>query len=276
MLLRLLVVTVLAAIGFAAYVVISNHRMLDRRYPVARIAVMAASGAEAVQRGKRLADVTGCTDCHGADLRGKLFIDAGWLRARIYASNLTLKAQRYTDEEIARIVRMGVRPDGTGVKVMPSMGYVRITAGETADLLAFIRSLPAGGEEQPEHWIGPLDHWELWRGTLKPSIAYVDGERAKSPPDAGPQHSMARRLAGIVCAECHGGDLRGNGWDSGAPSLAVAKSYSREEFGTLLRTGVGRGGRKLGLMSKVARDRLHRLSDEQVDALYAYLHAVGT
>jgi len=276
MLLRLSIATVLAALAFCAFVYVSNIRMLDRRYPVARITIAAASDAEAPRRGKKLADVTGCTDCHGPDLRGKLFIDAGWLRARIYTSNLTLKAQRYSDEDLARIVRSGVRPDGRGVTAMPSMGYVRLADREMADIIAFVRSLPVGGAEQPEHHIGPLDHWELWRGTLKPAIAYVADESAKKPPEAtAPEHAAARQLAGVVCAECHGGDLKGNGWDSGAPDLVVAKSYSLEDFKTLLRTGAASGGRKLGLMRKVARDRLHRLSDEEIAGIFAYLTAQG-
>lgn len=274
MFLRPALAIVLAALGFCAFVYISNARMLAQRHDVARVAITAATDGEAPARGKRLADLTGCTDCHGADLRGKLFIDEGWLHSRIYSSNLTLKARRHTDEDLARIVRLGVRPDGKGTIVMPSMGYVRLTDAEMADILAFIRSLPPGGVEHPDHYTGPLDQWALWRGELKPTIAYVEAERAKSPPEAGPEHAPARRLAGIVCAECHGGDLKGNGWDSGAPSLAVAKSYSRAELTTLLRAGVAVGGRKLGLMTRVAKDRLHKLSDEEIAGLHAYLGAI--
>ena len=58
-------------------------------------------------------------------------------------------------------MRQGVRPDGRGVVAMPAMGFVRLTDFEMADILAFVRSLPAGGADQPEHYIGPLDQWEL-------------------------------------------------------------------------------------------------------------------
>jgi hypothetical protein len=98
------------------------------------------------------------------DLRGGVFADDGWLHGRYYAANLTPKAQACSDADLARIIRLGVRPDGRGVVVMPSFAYVRLTDAETADLIAFIRSMPVGGADPPSHAIGPLDQWALWRG----------------------------------------------------------------------------------------------------------------
>lgn len=273
MILRGVLLLLVATLAFCSYVYYANVRLLDHRYPVVASAVPSAVGADAVERGKRLAAVTGCTDCHAEDLRGKLFIDEGWLHGRIYSANLTLKAKHYSDEDFSRLVRLGVRPDGRGVNVMPSMGFVRLTDEEMADIVAFVRSLPAGGAEQPDHFIGPLDHWALWRGQLKPAIAYLERERAKQLPEAGAEHAAARHLVGIVCVECHSGDLKGNGWDSGAPDLAVARAYSLDAFRKLLRTGTAVGDRQLGLMSTVARDRLHHLSDEQIAGIHAYLLA---
>ena len=89
---RILAFALVGAIGFATYIYQSNRRLLDQRYPIMGESVRAASGTDAVRRGKRLADLTGCTDCHGSDLRGRLFEDEGRLHGRYYASNLTLKA----------------------------------------------------------------------------------------------------------------------------------------------------------------------------------------
>src|SRR5512141_260119 len=151
---RIVVAALVGLVGSAMYVHESNRRLLDQRYPVVGDSVRAASGTDAVRRGKRLADLTGCTDCHGPDLRGHLFADEGWLHGRYYASNITLKAKAYSDEDLARIVRRGVRPDGRGVIAMPAMGFVRLTDSEMADVLAFVRSLPSGGADQPGHYIG--------------------------------------------------------------------------------------------------------------------------
>lgn len=270
----LLIAMAVAAVGFCASVYVANKRLLDRRYPVAPVTVPVATGSDAVQRGQWLSTLTGCSDCHGKDLRGSLFADEGWLHGRYYASNLTRKARTYADEDLARIVRDGVRPDGRGVAAMPAMGFVRLTDNEMADIIAFIRSMPVGGVDQPSHYIGPLDHWELWRGRImKPAVDYVAAERGKDPADVGPEHDASRHLARIVCAECHGGDFKGNGWDTGAPDLAVIRSYGLPEFMRLLRTGIGADGKEHGLMTMVAKSRFSHLTDQEIAGLYAYLVA---
>ena len=254
-----------------AVIYLSNLRLLHRTYPVAPITLAADPAPDAAERGKRLADITGCTDCHGANLRGKTFIDEGWWRGRYYSSNLTLKAREYSDEELARIVREGVRPDGMGVVAMPAFGFSRLTDAEMSAIIAFIRSMPVGGSVQPDHHTGPLDQWDLWIGKLKPAISYVASERKKAPPDLGPAHEYGRHLVAIACTECHGGDLTGNGWDSGAPDLAVVAAYSRELLVGLLSTGIGADGQQHGLMSQVSRDRLHHLTDRDISAIHEYL-----
>ena len=254
-----------------AVIYLSNLRLLHRTYPVVPITLAADLAPHAAERGKRLADITGCTDCHGANLRGKTFIDEGWWRGRYYSSNLTLKAREYSDAELARIVREGVRPDGMGVVAMPAFGFSRLTDAEMAAIIAFIRSMPPGGSVQPDHHTGPLDQWDLWIGKLKPAISYVASERKKAPPDLGPAHEYGRHLVAIACTECHGGDLTGNGWDSGAPDLAVIAAYSRELLVGLLSTGIGADGQQHGLMSQVSRDRLHHLTDGDISAIHEYL-----
>jgi mono/diheme cytochrome c family protein len=264
---------VAALAGVALDIWVSNLLLLDHRFAVVPVAAPSLSGAS-VDRGRHLADITGCTDCHRDDLRGYAFDDEGWWHGRYYAANLTLKARDYSDADLARILRFGVRPDGRGVMAMPSFGFVRLRDEELRDIIAFIRQFPAGGAEQPAHHIGPLDQWALWRGSgPKPAIAYVALERSREPPDAGAEHEAGRYLAGIVCAECHGGDLTGNGWDSGAPDMIVVRAYSLEALTRLLRTGTKLNGSTGGLMSEVAQNRLRKLTDDEIARIHGYLLA---
>ena len=270
---RTLLGLVALGLAFCAYVYGSNQRLLARTYTVAPVSLVATSGPEAIERGKALADITGCSDCHRPDLQGGLFGEDDWLHGRYFASNLTHKAREYSDADLARIVRDGVRPDGRGVVAMPSMGFVRLTDAQMADIIAFVRSRPVGGIDQPQHFIGPLDQLALWRGQFKPTVGYVASERMKNPPDAGVEHEAGRGVVAIVCVECHAGDLKGHGWDGDAPDLRVVLAYDASTFTRLLRTGVGADGKEHGLMSQIARDRLHKLSDDQIGAVFAYLTA---
>jgi mono/diheme cytochrome c family protein len=267
--------SVVASLAFSMYVYFATTRMFDQRYSVVAAAIPPSAGPEAIARGKALADRTGCTDCHKADLRGGLFHDGGPLEGRYYASNLTRKAQVYSDEDLARIVRAGVRPDGRGVNSMPSSAFVDLTDQEMADVIAFVRSMPAGGDDAPEHYIGPVDRWKFWTGApeFEPAVSYVEKERRKQPADAGPQHAFARHQASIICRECHGGDLKGGEGDAPAPDLVVATAYTLPAFTKLLRTGIGVDGKEHGLMTSVATGRLYHLNDTEIAGIHAYLLA---
>ncbi len=79
-----------------------------------------------------------------------------------------------------------------------------------------------------------------------------------------------RYLATVACGECHGLDQAGHP-EQGIPDLAVAKAYSREEFSTLMRTGVAKGGRKIkAMMANVAKDRFSAFTGDEVAALKAF------
>lgn len=98
--------------------------------------------------------VAHCTDCHSiADGRPDLENNLGggghvwsgpW--GQSVASNITSHADGlagYSDDEIARMVREGVRPDGS--RMMPPMGYgyyAGITDEDMAAIIAFLRTLP--------------------------------------------------------------------------------------------------------------------------------------
>jgi mono/diheme cytochrome c family protein len=112
-------------------------------------------------------------------------------------------------------------------------------------------------------------------GELEPAPVLVAKARIKRPPDAG-EHPSGRHTALIGCSECHGPDLGGLPGPFGAPGtpdLAIAAAYDVAAFRRLMRTGVARGDRQLGLMSAVARSRFSQLTDDEVDELHAYLKA---
>ena len=49
--------------------------------------------------------------------------------------------------------------------------------------------------------------------------------------------------------------------------------YSRAQLFALMRVGSGASGRRLAVMSPLAKQRFHDLRDWEIEALYAYLTA---
>ena len=108
-------------------------------------------------------------------------------------------------------------------------------------------------------------------GELKPASVFAQERKAVTPVDLGPEYAFGRYITMVTCAECHGPQLKGH---SGfTPDLVVASGYTRSDFERLMTEGVPTGGRKLGLMGEVARERFVHFTPHERDAIYAYLKA---
>jgi len=248
--------------------------IIARNYSATAETVRAATSPQQIAAGKRLASVFGCPDCHGPGLQGEIFIDEANV-ARVHAPNLTLAAKQYSDAQLAQSIRQGVRPDGRALFAMPSEMYVHLRDDELAAVLGYLRSLPVGGAVTPPIEWRVLGRAALFAAEFEPAPVLVARARINQPPDAG-EHARGRHTALIACSECHGpsfGGLPGPFGSPGTPDLAIAAAYDIDAFRRLMRTGIARGDRELGLMSAVARNRFTQLTDDEVDEMHAYLKA---
>ena len=222
----------------------------------------------------RLLRVLRCADCHGGSLRGGVLFDDPKI-ARLYAPNLTLLAAEANDQQLARAIRQGVGIDGRALLAMPSATFSRLKDDEGATLIAGIRALPRAGTAMPSRTVGPLGRIGLVTGKFQTQPDLVPEYARKMPLDTGTEFSVGRHMAASNCAECHGSDLTGGEPipDIKAPDLIIAGAYDLPAFGKLMRTGVPPGGRKLKLMSSIARDDFSQMTNAEIQSLYLYLQA---
>lgn len=259
----------LLAAGAWVFLWLASERTVEETFDRPATKLVAAAGPEAVSRGAWLARTRGCTDCHGAGMQGRRFHDDPPL-VTLWAPNVTRIAATYTDADLDRAIRHGVSRGGRGLFVMPSSTFSRLTDGETADLIAWLRTLPQAGSELPRTRLGGLGRLGVALGKFRSEPRLL--ATARLPSDLGAEHAWARHFVSSACSECHGPALEGS-VDTGAPDLNVAGGYSSADFARLLRTGTASGGRRLGLMSEIAPDRYSGLSDSQIAAIHAYLRA---
>ena len=258
---------------------VTSSYILREKHPVAPETVQAAVGPEAIAKGRRLGRLYGCQGCHGEDLRGQAY-NSDRRRARHYAPNLTRIAPRYTDAELAQAIRQGVRPTTRqALWGMPSASFATLSDTELAQVMAFVRSQPAGGAREPSDTPGLRGRLAILRGRTGDLVRgersapdLIAAARAQPPADLGFLYAQGRHLAATVCSECHGSDLRGDRREGGS-DLVVVRSYDLARFQRLLRTGAAPDGRDLGEMSEVARKDLHVFTDAEIAALYGYLRA---
>lgn len=231
----------------------------------------ATASAGSVERGRRLAKLNGCHDCHGDRLEGRLFHDEMPI-LRAWGPNLTRIAAAQSDAQLDRAIRHGVAGDGRRLWVMPSAAFAQLTDPEAADLIAYVRSFPVAGEDQPRIQVGHVGRVGVLLGKFRSEPQVLAQAGPPVLPDFGPQHAEGRRLA-RVCVECHGADLKGIAFLK-TPDLTMAASYDEADFQRLLHEGVAAGGRKLdGLMGGVAQSRFSALTDAEIAQLHAYLKA---
>ena len=264
----------LGTVGIVAGVAIygvSEYR-LHQTFDIVAAPITVPADSAALAAGRHIFETRGCEGCHGPGLSGKVFFDDPWI-ARLVAPNVPNAIRGYSDPELARLLRHGVRPSGQGVAVMPSSMFYHLDDQDLGALIAYLRTVPEpAGHPLPSNSMRLLARVGLTMGQYKvePRNITHDAPRPSKGPDAA---SLGRYIAMSSCTECHGERLQGD--PQGAPALMIVGGYTPSEFTKLMREGVPKDGKEREMMSPVARSRFSHFTDEEVNALYAFLAGKG-
>ncbi|MEN3973057.1 cytochrome c [Sphingomicrobium sp. XHP0235] len=231
----------------------------------------APDDAARLAHGRRVADVVGCTSCHGVDLQGGSYADDPE-EGFIFAPNLTRTMPTLTDVEFTRLIREGIHPRRERLFYMPAKTLQRIAKSDLDALIFYLRSLEQEGREWPLPTGGETTDQLMDLGILDTSSSAVAEFSEKLPSYLGPSFELGRYVAGVTCAECHGPDLLSGG--TYAPSFSKL-NYSTAELERLLVEGVTRHGESHGLMALVVSRNLSALTPEERAAVIDYVRALG-
>jgi mono/diheme cytochrome c family protein len=257
------------------------QRRLDRTWDVRTPAVSVSNDAAAVERGRRLVRVLApCGDCHGEDLGGKVMVDE-FAMGRLYAANLTRGrggiGATYTDEDWTRALIHGVRQDGRSVVFMPSHEF-HFTKADTADIIAYMRSLPPVDRDRPATRIGPMAAVLSYVGMPLLPAELIDHEHVTFAPEVIPSTptDLGKQLVDKGgCNGCHNADFSGGaGPPPGASNITPVGigSWSDDEFIRAVRTHVRPNGSKIDDAMPLAYGQM---TDEELKAIRAFLRTVA-
>jgi mono/diheme cytochrome c family protein len=305
-------IVVLAVAGLSAYVAQTWDRTYDAPLPEVRI----SSDPAVLARGEYLIyGPAHCVECHGGSLdaleklsegvhvplSGGLRLPLGPLGA-VYSRNLTPDMEtgigRYSDGQIARMMRWAVRPDGRAT-VNPMMPFGEMAEDDLVAVISFLRAQP------PVRRVVPANEWTLMGKVVKSFISIAKPRRSINPPQTAPPQAMTKErgeyLARYVgnCAGCHtprdpntfaetGPDFSGGfelepvslpGADPAVwfrtPNLtpkagsALMKFPDRETFIARFQKG---GRHHAG--SPMPWEAFARMTTEDIGAVYEYLHSL--
>lgn len=270
-------------VGLAVIVVIAvtviyvgGEFALNKTYAFTLEEITAPQGPEAVAAGEHILQTRACESCHGEGVTGELMFEAPFI-GRVVAPNLTQVLPSYSDAQVATLLRQGVRPDGTGVIIMPSSVYYFLADEDIGNLIAYLRSLEPVENELPDTRIEIMARLFFMLGEFKAEPDLIPDEPRTEKPAEGPTAEFGAYIAQGLCAACHGQDLHGGSMDDGeAPDLQVmVLAYSPEAFHALLREGIrqGAGGGEddEGTMKEMSEDAFRHFNDDEIAAIHAYL-----
>jgi cytochrome c553 len=255
------------ALGLSIVYGVSEWKL--RRTHDVPLSPVRAPAAPDPDRGEHMARVVGCwAGCHGA--RGEGGADTIDGIHRNTAPTLSAVVPLYSDEELARLVRYGVKRNGQSAAGMNAGVLWPLGDQDLADIFAHLRRQPALPPVPRRHELTIRGRVALVTGEWKLAADQVDplAPRWGELPLATP-FERGRYLASIVCSECHGADFNGNPLEGG-PSLAIVGAYRPEDFRRLLRTGRPVADREIPKMSWMPDVGF---TDTEIDDLYRFLRA---
>ena len=249
-------------------------------------------------RGTYLMDsIVACGNCHVQRDKGKPLPDKGLSGGMVfdekpfkaYASNITPDAEtgigKWTDEQLGRAIREGIRPDGSVIGPPMPIGFYRgISDGDLKAIIAYLRAQPAVKNAVPK---------SEYRIPLPKSY----GPPIRKPVNAPSRNDPVKYgayLAGPLghCMECHtpwvkgvpdmkrlgaGGNPFHGPWGVSiarnlTPHESGLRDWSDQEIARAIREGVRKDGTRL--KPPMAYDWYRNINDEDMTALIAYLRSL--
>ena len=252
-----------------------------------------ATAEISVERGEYLVrGPAGCGNCHtpkgpeGPDMANEL---GGFLVEKnpmfeAWAPNITPggRVADWSDAELGKAIREGIRPDGSVIGPPMPMGLYRgISDDDLASIVAFLRTVPASANETPA---------STYNIPLPP--AYGPPIDSVSAPPRGVKVEYGAYLAGPIahCIECHtpmgekgpmfdshlgagGFEFHGPWGTSRSPNLTSHEDglpgYSDDELKKMITQGIRPDGS--AMLPPMGYPHYAATSDEDLDAIILYL-----
>jgi len=203
-------------VGVAVYVARTWDRVYEAPLPSVRI----STDPDVLARGEYLVyGPAHCVECHGAGfdalqrladgekvpLAGGLRMAMGPLGA-VYAKNLTPDAEtgigRYSDAQVARMMRWAVKPDGRST-VEPMMPFGNMSDDDLSAVLSYLRA------QKPVKNPVPPNEWTLMGKVIKSFVGVFKPRLAINPPPKAPDQTPTRERGEYIarflsnCVGCH-------------------------------------------------------------------------
>ena len=247
-------VLALAVLVAGTLYALSGRKLSEKHTVAVEPALVIPSDSASIARGSHLVNALPCGECHGTDMGGKVFADAGPF-ALLIGPNLTRgrggRTPPLTDAEWERAIRHGLRRDSTGLVIMPSEVFHATADADMAPMIAYLKQLPPVDREVQPLKLRIVGRMLLGAGQLTTAATLASTAAHVASVDTTPGVDYGRYLVAISgCAGCHGPSYSGGPGVGGSPTPNITPAglahYTEADFTHAMRTGERpRGGGKL-------------------------------
>jgi hypothetical protein len=275
--------------GVGIYACVQTRKFdasMETVYTVGPLPFARSTDPAVIERGKHLATaVAPCTasKCHGGDLGGGETMAMGPV-ATLTGPNISASGvlATYSDGELARLLRHGIKKDGRSIRFMPVQDFAWLPDSDIVAIISYVRTLP--GVDKPN---GPIEIKTLGkvldvRGAFAIDVARrIDHEKADLAPPPSPTADYGKYVA-RMCTGCHGELLSGGPLPGAPPSFPPPlnltphetglKGWTYEDFDKLLTQSTRKNGEKLKPFMPV--EAFGKMNETEKKAVFAYLQTV--
>lgn len=263
---------------------LSSNSRINKSYAINVGEITVPNDLESINNGEHIAVIRGCTDCHGSDLSGKIFIDDPAM-GELYATNLTGGeggTSQYTDTDWVKAIRHGIGPDNKPLIFMPSHEYTYISDEDLGDLIAYLKSVENIDNSFPPQKVGLMAkilHVTGQFNLLPVEIIDHDALRPNTV-ESGETVDYGLYLA-VGCVGCHGKDYKGGKIAGVPPDWPPAadltksgnlKDWTKDSFIHAMRTGEKPNGEKFSEYMPYAA--IGQATDEELGAIWVFLSSL--
>ena len=255
-------------------------------YDVAPLKIERSTDPVVLARGKHLAEAVypcATSDCHGKDLGGGKTTEMGPLGTftgpNISQGGLGLA---YSDGELARLLRHGIKKDGRSVFFMPAQDLYWLPDSDLLAVISYIRTLPPVSKPNGPNEVKPLakllDRMDAIPLDIARRIDHAQAGRGPAP-SATKDYGA---LLGKSCTGCHGAKLSGGPIPGAPPEIPVPvnltpdesgmKGWTYEDFDKVLVQGIRKDGKKLNLFMPI--EAFGKYDETEKRALFLYLQSL--
>lgn len=188
----------------------------------------------------------------------------------------------YSDSELARLIKHGIKRSGTTVRFMPSTDFSWWPNDDVVALISYLRTVPpvdgVPGVVEVGVLAKVLDRLDLMPLDVARRIDHSKKEEAIAPAPTAAYGAYVARL----CKGCHGEGLSGGKIPGAPPDMAIPlnltphetglKGWAFEDFEKTLKTGVRKNGKTVDKMMPVEMTK--NFDDNELRGLFAYLQSV--